>query len=88
MIDDCLWPLLVRAIDTSLSFVTSTANVTVFQVNYRTCESFIDVLSSDHGLTQGEKLLEMFNLSTYREFVSQELCDKQLEKLNEVFPSE
>ena len=30
IIDDCLWPLLIRAVDTSLSFVTSTANLEIF----------------------------------------------------------
>lgn len=41
IIDDCLWPLLIRAVDTSLSFVTSTANLEIFQMNYRSCETFI-----------------------------------------------
>lgn len=30
ILDDCLWPLLIRAIDTTLSFVTSTANLELF----------------------------------------------------------
>ena len=87
ILDDCLWPLLIRAVDTSLSFVTSTANLESFQVNYRTCEQFISDLSQ-LSLTKGDNLLEMFNLTTYSEFVAMELADKQASKLNEVFPSE
>ena len=30
LLDECLWPLLVRAVDTTLSFVTSTANLELF----------------------------------------------------------
>ena len=77
MIDDCLWPLLIRAVDTSLSFVTSTANLEIFQVNYRSCEKFIEELR-EISLTKGDELLEMFNLSTYSEFIAMELADKQV----------
>ena len=77
LLDDCLWPLLVRAVDTSLSFVTSTANLELFQLNYKCCEAF--VASEDlASLTRGDDLLELFNLGTYSEFVQMELSDRQL----------
>ena len=87
VLDDCLWPLLIRAVDTTLSFVTSTANLESFQVNYRACDEFITDLES-MSLTKGDSLLDMFNLTTYSEFVAMELADKQAKKLNEVFPTE
>ena len=77
--DDCLFPLVTRAIETSLSFVTSTTNLQSFQMNYRSCEEFINELPS---LSKGDELLEMFNLTTYIEFVSMELADKQTAKLS------
>ena len=55
-------------------------------MNYRACEEFISDLS-DISLTKGDSLLELFNLTTYSEFVAMELADKQASKLNEVFPT-
>ena len=75
ILDDCLWPLLLRAVDTSLSFVTSTVNLESFQINYRACDQFIIELSS-MSLSKGDGLLDMFNLTTYTEFVAMQLADK------------
>ena len=75
ILDDCLWPLLIRAVDTTLSFVTSTANLEAFQSNFKCCEKFIahEDLAS---LKKGDELLHLFNLATYGEFVAMELADK------------
>ena len=83
--DDCVFPLVIRAVETSLSFVTSTSNLQTFQMNYRSCQEFINEMPS---LTKGDELLEMFNLATYIEFVSMELADKQTARLTFFFPSE
>ena len=87
ILDDCLWPLLIRAVDTTLSFVTSTANLENFQMNFKCCEMFIEHedLSS---LTKGDELLQLFNLATYSEFVAMNLADRQRQKLEQAFPSE
>ena len=74
--DECLWPLLIRAIDTGLSFVTSTTNLEVFQMNYKCCEDFI-ASKQLQTLSRGDELLELFNLATYGEFVTLELADRQ-----------
>lgn len=77
----------MRAVDTSLSFVTSTANLELFQINYKCCERFIASLE-DSSLTKGDELLALFNLSTYSEFVAMQLADQQEMKLNSAFPSQ
>ena len=58
ILNDCLWPLLIRSVETTLSFVTSTANLGLFQNNYRCCEAFVRGLTHEQrGFTQGEDLL-------------------------------
>ena len=56
----------------------------MFQANYKQCESFIDKLGS--SLQRGGELLDLFNLSTYSEFVAMELADRQTQILQTVFP--
>ena len=56
ILDDCLWPLLIRAVDTTLSFVTSTANLETFQINFKCCEKFIKHADLD-SLKKGDELL-------------------------------
>lgn len=73
--------------DTTLSFVTSTANLEVFQTNFKCCEKFIEHEDLD-SLRKGDELLKLFNLATYGEFVAMELADKQLKKLEQAFPTE
>lgn len=69
LIDDCLWPLIIRAIDTTLSFVTSIANLELFQMNYKCSERFVSSLKIPLG-SGADELLALFNLSTYTEFVA------------------
>ena len=45
-------------------------------MNYRACDNFIIKLSSK-SLTKGDSLLDMFNLTTYSEFLAMQLADKQ-----------
>lgn len=75
LVEGCLWPLVTRAIDTTLSFVTSTVNLAAFRANYRVCESFVREFKGIVSVTSRDELLSMFNLATYTEFVAIEIAD-------------
>lgn len=81
LVDGCVWPLVTRAIDTSLSFVTSTLNLQVFQSNYRVCEDFIRDYKDKVSAQRRDELLSMFNLATYSEFVAINIADRQTQEL-------
>ena len=68
--------------------MTSTANLSLFQLNYKTCEGFIGELGSALDPRKGGQLLDMFNLATYGEFVAMELADRQTSILRLTFPEQ
>lgn len=41
LVSDCLWPLILAAFDTSLSFATSSGNLKLFHINYLEVTDFV-----------------------------------------------
>ena len=76
IVEDCVWPLLLQAIDNQMSFAINHSNLTLFKLNFVIAKDFTARLKKLVSDAQCKSLLDKFNLQTYADLVVLELSDK------------